>query len=70
MSCDQASACVHGGTSESSKCDFVLLELLTLVASRNTSLLADHRLIKHNHWNETGFRSIGDSCFDCEGVMA
>ena len=36
-SCDQASACVHGSTSESWKCDFVLLELLTLVAFRNTT---------------------------------
>ena len=30
--------CVHVCTSESSKCDFVLLELLTLVASKNTTL--------------------------------
>ena len=29
---------VHESASESSKCDFVLLELLTLVASRNTTL--------------------------------
>ena len=35
-SCDQESECVHVSMSESSKCDFVLLELLTLVASRNT----------------------------------
>ena len=28
---------MHGSTSESSVCDFVLLELLTLVASRNTT---------------------------------
>ena len=33
-SCDQASACVHEGTSGSSTCDFVLLELLTCLASR------------------------------------
>ena len=29
---------MHGSTSESSVCDFVLLELLTLVASRNTTV--------------------------------
>ena len=31
--------CVHVCTSRSSKCDFVLLELLALVASRNTTVL-------------------------------
>ena len=44
---------MHESTSESSECDFVLLELLTLVASRNTTLregqpakalLAAHRM--------------------------
>ena len=44
-SCDQASVCVHRSTSESSECDFVLLELLTLVASRNTTLFITYFLI-------------------------
>ena len=35
---------MHGSTSESSVCDFMLLELLTLVASRNTTKGLSYRV--------------------------
>ena len=49
-SCDRVSVCVHVCTSESLKCDFVLLELLTLVASKNTTFTFSLCINVTNHF--------------------
>ena len=66
---------MHGSTSESSECDLVLLELLTLVASRNTTfintsldnLISNRLLLKSydKENNATGHFSKDNCCKWC-----